>query len=362
MSRKIISLLLVVCMLIPFGLTAYAAEADANSLEIEVADRIEQMVFAAYSDSPGQYRVNDPITIYNADIECMYYILPVFCGQNCVGTVEVDTTGNVSLTENVVLYTNISELTSSEYLLYTSGGVVYAEVSGNVFELYDSGFYISLSNDFTDLPYTEKVATVDTCLENTPSNFDINTVAETVDLVYIIDSNISLFAEVPSVEAKNCAISKFITQGNYKICWAACVATIVNFKNGRNLSAENVASALGHNYTSSSYTGASVSQTVSALSYYGLSYSNTNAKLSWTRVKSNINANSPFIMGITSSAGGHMLTGYGYGCQYGDDDADASMRYVQVWDPNGYKRTLQYYASSYSLYGYSWRWTETLVG
>lgn len=51
----------------------------------------------------------------------------------------------------------------------------------------------------------------------------------------------------------------------------------------------------------------------------------------------------------------------GSSCQYGDDEADAAMRYVQVWDPNGYKRTLQYYASSYSLYGYSWRWTETLV-
>ena len=118
---------------------------------------------------------------------------------------------------------------------------------------------------------------------------------------------------------------------------------------------------LAMSYTEFGYAGASTSETVSALSYYGLSYSSTATKLSWTRVKKNIANDSPFIVGITSSAGGHMMTGYGYSCQYGDAEADAALRYVQAWDPNGYKRTLEYYATGYSLYGYSWTWAVTLV-
>ena len=55
------------------------------------------------------------------------------------------------------------------------------------------------------------------------------------------------------------------------------------------------------------------------------------------------------------------MTGYGYDCAYGDSTDDANSRYVHAWDPNNCKRTLQYHASTYSIYGYSWQWVTTVT-
>lgn len=359
--KRVLSIILSLAMILAISVPTFAAGANTSSLESEAVDRIEQIVSLVYSDSPGQYEIKNAVPIYNADMVCVYYIIPIFRDQECVGTVELDASGNVTLTDEVTLYTNITELSSPAYLLYTSGGIVYAEFPGEVVELYDSGFDIPSNNDFTTLPYTDKVALAETCLETANTSLDISAVIKHTELTSIVVPDVSLFEVVPVVESKNCPIKNFITQSTYNLCWAACVATIANYKKGYTLTAEQVATAMGHKYTSPNYNGASTSDTVSALSLYGLSYSSIGDKLSWARVKSNINSDCPFIIGITSINGGHMLAGYGYECKYGDAEADGNLRYVHVWDPNGAKRTLQYYASSYSIYGYAWRWTETLV-
>lgn len=361
MKRKMISLLLIICMLIPTCLTVRATEQNVSSVESAVADRIEQIVSASYYAFPGQYVMGNAFAIYNADTVCVYYLIPLFRDQECVGMVELDADGNVSLTDDVTFYTAVSELSSTTYLLYTTGGIVYAEFPGEVVELYDSGFDFSANDEFTSLSYADKVESAQVCLDTATSCFNVSAVIDEAELTCTVDPVQSRIAINPIVESEACAITDFVTQNGYNICWAACVATIANYKNGISLTAENVATAMGHNYTPSTYTGASGEVTIAALSLYSLTYDIIDSKLSWISVKSNVKNDCPFIIGIRSSIGGHMLTGYGYSCHTGDDDVYANSRYVQVWDPNGAKRTLQYNATSYPIGTYSWSWVITLV-
>lgn len=286
-------------------------------------------------------------------------------------TAEVDVTGNVTLTDEVTLYAEITELNVPTYLLYTSGGVVYAEIPGEIVELYDSGFDIPVNNSFMLLSYADKAAQAETCLETTAANLNISAVVAQTELMSTTVRQASPFGVIPCIEIEECAITDFVTQGNYNICWAACVATIVNYKNETSLTAEAVATKMKHNYTDDKYDGATFEQTISALSEYGLTYSFESGKLGWSDVKRNVIDDCPFIVGLSSTnynpttgqmeTWGHMLTGYGYNCRPGDGVADENLRNVQVWDPNGAHYTFAYYASSYSMYGYSWTWVITLV-
>ena len=362
MKKRLISLILVVCMLIPACITVTAAEIRMSDAESEIAERIEKIVALSYSDFSGQYEIGNAICIFNADTVCMYYLIPIFRNQVCVGTIELDENGNVTLTDETALYRNIEALDAPAYFLYTTGGIVYAEQLENTAKLYDSGLCILENGNFTDLSYADKIALAKTYVETAISCFDINAVIAKTEFCNIARTDVLPLTEVPTLETEECAITNFVYQGSYNICWAACVATIVNYKKGYSLTAGNVATKMGHNYTADDYAGASLSETVSALSRYGLTYGSS-GKLSWSNVKSRINADQPFIVCIEEGSinAGHMLTGYGYSCQYGDSEVDADSRYLQVWDPNGAKRSFSYYASSYSLYGYSWTWTYTIV-
>ena len=207
MKRRLISWMLVLCMLIPFAFTAYATEGNTDSTESIAAIRIKQIVSAYCSDSPGQYEIGAAVAIYNADMSSVYYIIPIFCNQECVGTVELDVEGNVTLTSDIALYTHITEVLFPEYLLYTSGGIVYAEYLGNIIELYDSGFDILQSTDFIGLPYVDKVALAESCLETAESNLNVALVIEKIELSNIDDSEVSLYAEVPLTVAESCSIT-----------------------------------------------------------------------------------------------------------------------------------------------------------
>lgn len=118
--------------------------------------------------------------------------------------------------------------------------------------------------------------------------------------------------------------------------------------------ASNVADRMGISYNS----GATLEQTRSALARYGLSYTVLSNKLSWLRVKSNINNDKPFIIGLTSSSGNHIITGYGYSC----DPADIiySTRAVCAWDSNGFKITFLYDTYKVITSGIAFDWSSSI--
>lgn len=362
MKRRLISWMLVLCMLVPFCFTAYAVESNTDSLESVVTERVEQIVLAYCSGRFSQYNIGNATTIYNADTSNLYYVIPIFSNQECVGMVEVGADGNVTLTSETALYTNIAELSSPDYLLYISGGIVYAEYPNRIVELYDSGFDIAVNNNFALLPYIDKITLVEDNIESIAPNFDIDTAIEEVEMSSTLSPGVSLYGVVPVTEGRNCSITNFVEQNGYNICWAACVATIVNYKKGLSLTAESVATNMGQNYTASNYHGAPVNVTLEAFSSYSLNYESTQDKLSWQNVKNSINNDYPFAIRLRSSSAnsGHIVTGYGYECRYGDDYMYADWRYVSVWDSNGYQWLFPYHSSSYNLYGYDWEWIDTL--
>ena len=359
--KKLLIWLVAICIFFSSGYPAYGAETDPTDMESDISVRIERIVSAAYSDMPGQYEISNAITIYNADVPCIYYIIPVFCNQECIGTVEVGTTGGMSLSHDSTLYTSITELPSDDCLLYTSGGIVYAEYSGELYELYDTGFDSAQNNEFMSLSYAEKAAEIDNYWEVTELSFDISDVVEAAVMPCIANTEISLFV-LPSFTVKtiNCPITDFVTQNGYNICWAACIATISNYRTGSHYTAEQIASAMNHAYTSEYYFGAYTEEIVSALDYYDLDYTSTESKLGWSSIKNCIQQDRPFIIGLSRDGGGHVVTAYGYSCLNNDSDNYSYMRYVTVWDPKNCQRTFEYDANYYSWDGLSYYWAATV--
>ena len=362
MKKKIISFILAASMLIPFCFTAYAAENNTNSLDAEISARIQQIVSNFFSNSPGQYVISNSITIYNADTDRIYYIIPILRNQACVGVVELDMNGNVVLTDDITLYMEISELSFDTFLLYTTGGIVYAESPTDVVDLYNTGIDFPQNDEFVSLSYLDKVEIAKVRLEKAALIFDISAVIEEMNVLCLASPEVSLFAVDLLVESESCSMTTFVEQSTDKDCWAACVATIVNYKNGTDISDADVAASIGLDCNS----GGSTADTLSALSAYGLSYRATGSYISWTSVKNNILNDRPFIIGLVTTYAngnkkGHMITGYGYSCQRGDAEEYASSRYIYAWDPQGAKISFQYDAPSFSMNGYPHDWKETLV-
>ena len=111
--------MLALAMLLSLGFTVQASaesleEAGTEELTLStegaVADRLEDMISHFYYDVPGQYTVGNAIAIYNADTDNIYYIIPIFCGQECVGLAEMNNDGNITLTDGTALYDNIGAL------------------------------------------------------------------------------------------------------------------------------------------------------------------------------------------------------------------------------------------------------------
>lgn len=388
MKKKLISLCLAFVMLFSLSITAQASveslgeistEEPVLSAERDIADRLEDMISHFYYDVPGQYTVGNAIAIYNADTDNIYYIIPIFRGQECVGLAEMSNDGNITLTDGTALYDNIVALDYPNSLLYMTGGVVYAEETDKAVEIYDSGFRVSSNEEFVGATFKEKTEKVATKAEGMAMPLVASAVVSQVEVVNVSARNELLRGAVPTIEVNDCPIINFVTQGNYNLCWAACVATIANYKKGLSLTAAAVATARGHNYASSSYTGGSATDVTEALATYGLSYSFTLTRIAWPQIKQNIQNRTPFIMYLYAPNPkyeyndpdseepefvAHEVVGYGYSCSYGDSEANETSRYIRVWEPHGGHYYLQDIASSYTfsfLSGTRWTWIGTII-
>ena len=372
--RRITGLFLVfVIAFVLFAPATVHASVNATSgkvsLESDVSSCINDMVSGFFSGKPGQYKIGEAIAIYNADVRCTYYIVPVFHNTTCVATVEVGTNGSVVLSDEVSLYNASLSMVNTGYFLYTTGGITYAENPDEIIELYRSGFEVDADDVFLLNAYVDKKAEISKALALAQTQIDISSVITQCGSINLSES--VLRGAVPSTEMEGCGITNFVTQGDYNICWAACVATIVNYKKGRSLTARNVADAMGHDYLDRiGYPGADVYETKDAVNMYGLSYRAFAGKLTWSNVKTYIQNDYPFIIGLMTTyqdsfgetiVNKHMVTGYEYECSYGDAYTDADQRYVNIWDPNGRHRALRYNATTYSIDGYQWIWHETVA-
>lgn len=76
------------------------------------------------------------------------------------------------------------------------------------------------------------------------------------------------------------------------------------------------------------------------------------------QVKSNILRDKPFIIGLTSIYGNHIITGYGYSC--GLLDSISAYRAVNAWDSNGYKIVFFYNSNKVITSGIAFDWSVSI--
>lgn len=154
--------------------------------------------------------------------------------------------------------------------------------------------------------------------------------------------------------SKVCALYNQKKQGNKPICWAATVATIVNYRKGSNHSAKDVCNKIGVPYE-----GQTISISNKALAAYGVNYSQLNSQLSWSKVTTNIKKKKPIFVSLlaTKYGTGHAVTLYGYRTISATD-------YIYFWEPqNGRTITLTYKpnGSTFTFDNITWSWRGTLA-
>ena len=112
-------------------------------------------------------------------------------------------------------------------------------------------------------------------------------------------------------------------QYNYNMCWAACVATVVNYKQKASLNPFEVCQKMAVPYDA----GGSIYNIRDALNAYGVAYSKVrNKMLSWSEVKDNIDNKHPIVAILANehTSTGHSVVVFGY---------TASTEYIQYWNP-----------------------------
>ena len=128
-------------------------------------------------------------------------------------------------------------------------------------------------------------------------------------------------------------------QGDYGLCWAATVATIVNYVYGKSYTATDVADLMEIDYDA----GGTLYDVYNALWEYYLAYNNLIAgQISFETIKENVDDKYPIAVGAQAGNSNHMVTLYGYG---GD--------FVYLWNSGNEKSQLVEYSAKGTVFPYN---------
>ena len=145
-------------------------------------------------------------------------------------------------------------------------------------------------------------------------------------------------------------------QYNYNMCWAACVATVVNYKQKASLNPFEVCLKMAVPYDA----GGTIFNIRDALNAYGVAYSKVRYDmLSWSEIKDNIDNNHPIVAVLSNehTSTGHSVVVFGY---------TASTEFINFWDPQdgstGDDDEVSYVKAGSNFYGkknniYKWEYT-----
>lgn len=326
-------------------------------------DTISQIAILLNEESQKNQtvKIGDYFSIYNAEDEDLFFVYPIYVNSICKYIAEVSEDGTPTVTNNIDIIKKIKLLDSGQYVVYIDNGLLYAE--SYLGKEFISQVYLSEQNEIKDFvtdTFYEKKQFLD--LNYSFENLryvDINS----EEYIYTIENkqNNNSRSVVGGIEDSlityKCNITNFVSQGNYGLCWSAASATIINYKTGSNFNAQYLADKYHIDYDA----GANAVQIQSCLNGSGLSYNASASKISWSQIKSNINADKPFVIGLVQSGAGigHALTGYGYGCL--SRDTGVGFRTIYAWDPNGYKISfLDNLSSAITTSGRVWSWSESI--
>lgn len=307
--KKTISLLLALGILLSFS-------ASANGVEVQkdVAREQFEQLLPAIMATPDKFGINSNNidTLYMGDMIAAYEqtgnslqtienkVFPVFCDQQVVGifTEAITEDGEVFYNYGVEFAKELNEFIKSHG---TEISIIYTD---------EAVYGVAQDGTMTCLQQLTSTASNISKSSLSLERLDIS-VVEPEKILPVHKISAPTTAAVASGEYKTINVPYVSQRG--PVCWAACMASWINYKTGSNLEAYQVVAKCQPNAPSA---GASVSQVASYLKkYYGISAYSSNVTLNYTDLYWQINANKAvFFSGYATGSGDarHMVLAYGY--------------------------------------------------
>lgn len=332
--------------------------------ENDLMELVQQMGEEFKVENVKDLVIGAEVDCFNLDTQEIIKYLPILHKNECVFVAVIEQNGKLSISNDTEFYQKLldSYNVNETYLLYIEGNRIYAENENETLLLEDfsEGKKRKVPKVFSKSKFSEKVKYIKKkfdCeleeistnqrkikLENAKKSINVLNNIEEVNMPNLIYSDSS------NAKTKKCGITNFVKQDE-KNCWAAVVATIVNYKKNKNLTAKNVSDRMGITG------GANLRQTRDALNLYRVPYKMRSNKLSWNSLCDNIDSDRPFGLGLKASVTDrHLVTGFGYAI------TSTGKKSVMLWDSNGFLRMMRYEGTevSVTIDGKKFVWIETL--
>ncbi|MDE7425042.1 MAG: hypothetical protein K2N51_15380 [Lachnospiraceae bacterium] len=378
MRKNIVLLKKIVFAILTLGCVVYhsndvqaqAKQSEVSSISLaehlEYSDRDLLELVKAMGDELEVENIQDfvigkEVDCFNLDTKDVVRYVPILCKNKCVFLAVIETGGTLSISNDIEFYQNfLNKCVKNEtYLFYIVDDRIYASSRDKTFLLdtFSKQEKKGELNSFQKYNFTEKIKYIkkefDCKLRNTVSDEDSIQLGNLEnDNTILSNSQMTGSSAASTTESNRCGITNFVKQIS-NTCWAASVATIVNYKKNKNLTVYDICNKMGI----SVYEGANLIETRDALNSYGLLYHIKEAYLVWGYICKNIDKDKPFCMALqTAKKEGHIVTGYGY------ISSSNGTKKIVVWDPNGSIRIVEYKSdkTAMTIDGKSFVWVATL--
>ncbi len=341
---------------IPEEAVAFASEHYKEVLEISYP--YNSLIESVDWDN---YYLGSPYVICdlsNETFEEVYYF-PVIYDDKVVLIISIiNTTEGWTLsssTEMVEILNDIQYVKNSTWIFYKEDNQIVAVSSEEQLAINKTVDYAetnSYSISSEKQPYSELIEKLSNHMQK-KEVINVAQIQRNTEDIDIIEGYTPSFSTSTST-AKICSLYNAKGQESLPICWAASVATIVNYRLGKNYTAKNVCDKIGTGYVAKD-----INVKQKALKAYNISYYITTKQLSWSCLTKNIDNKYPVAASTFSSTStdmGHALTVYGY-------KMISTSQYITVWDSASNSSKTVYYKSGGSTFtsgGSTYTWTKSL--
>lgn len=363
------------------NITTVAAPEEANIYAEEIAptmiaDVLEypdlfDVEISGYQD----WTLGQAFTIFNVEDNTLkennIYYYPILEGEKIViilSVFKVDGQWSASLSKSMA--DKLSNL-SGTFILYEDDLTVYAESSNEKVKLMQDHKNTSNST-ISNKSFSNKISilkngyknlttqSVTTDLSDSDLGNELNTIQEVKNISNNSIINKSALGYTPGFTFNTATQVALNTYGYYKnqmyngiqwgMCWAACVASVYNYRTGGSLEAYQVCEALEMDLD----LGGTIYDIQKGLKNYNIVYRATTSTLSWDSYKSAINNKYPPILAAASGSYGHAITAQGY------TTLDSVNKCV-FWNPGtSTYESLTYSGKTFTYGGRTYTWVQTV--
>lgn len=373
--KKILCLILVISMIFCFSYTANANTLISGAIggsilsyavSDEIVDFAESEIHAHLNSflregllmgTKYDYALGEAFTVHNAAINSYSFCFPVVKSRKIIGILEVSRVDNEFISSFSTSFSaEITKLLANNrnknYILLTDGTYLQAfdgVICKTIYTLYETGaepvnLSLTISNEFLypTVPVSYKSIS-------------------TAKYAIISASDYTILVNDGPLSYKTLNITGVPQSG--PTCWAATCAAIINYYKGTSLTYLSVAQYI---FPNNPHQGGNWTNMRNAYNHWGLSPTQTDGKISFTNVKTNIKLGDPLHLRISGvDADGdtvrHSIALIGYE----DYSNTTGKKIIFILEPNGGVRKSITLNSSgnftYSLGDVNYSWSKTIT-